>query len=30
MSLVVEKVEELHSVSLEVETVLVGFDCDYA
>ena len=30
MSLVVEKVEEVHSVSLEVETVLVGFDRDHA
>ncbi len=30
MSLVVEKVEKLHSISLQVETVLVGFDCDHA
>ena len=30
MSLVVEKVEEVTSICLEAETVLVGFDCDLA
>ena len=28
MSLVVEKVREVHSVSLKPETILLGFDCD--
>ena len=28
MSLVVEKVKEVHSVSLKPETILLGFDCD--
>ena len=30
MSLVIEKVEEVHSICLEPETVMVGFDRDYA
>ena len=30
MALVIEKVEEVHSIYLEPETVLVGFDRDYA
>ena len=30
MALVIEKVEQVHSIRLEPETVLVGFDRDYA
>ena len=30
MSLVVEKVEDCHSITLTPETVLVGFDSDYS
>ena len=30
MSLVIEKVKEVHSICLEPETVMVGFDRDYA